>query len=519
MLLIGLPLQLVGLTIVASISELHAQGRLASLQRLLRDSATLAVIPALIALLALLVFGDRISALIFGPYYAAAGTPLRLLCLGQIAFVCAGSAELTLIMTGRQRIALFVNLGTTLALAVGGTLSCPLLRHHRARCGERGGHCTSGWTLFFLCETIARHLDRRRFNARRVRLEASIRRDVCRNSRRGIGAMTTVVHLPEGVTASARALPASVARHLASLLVVAYCGLVPVIIVPIGGESFSLCEPLLLLSAITLFFVRPLAPPRIHHIAMALYLAATLISLWQIHDSELLAGSAKRWVRLVAIAVPLYLPLGLAVSRRQAQRANKAFLWGGLLAIAIGLVLFWLQIPIREESQKLWLGNGHAAILRASGLVADTAAFGHLVAVWAIVALGYLWIENVPRRLGWSFVVGALVLYAVVVSSSRGALIDIVAGLFTLCILKKPGRRIQKNHAVLGLLVAMAAAVGFAGLMFASNLQGPPGEIQGSLSRFLGGNSPSINTFSSGRLENWSSYLSECGLSTLRHGL
>jgi O-antigen/teichoic acid export membrane protein len=123
MLLIGMPLQLVGLTIVASISELHAQGRLTSLQRLLRDSATLAVIPALIALLALLVFGDRISALVFGSYYAAAGTPLRWLCLGQIAFVCAGSAELTLIMTGRQRIALFVNLGTTLALAVGGTLA------------------------------------------------------------------------------------------------------------------------------------------------------------------------------------------------------------------------------------------------------------------------------------------------------------------------------------------------------------------------------------------------------------
>jgi len=322
--------------------------------------------------------------------------------------------------------------------------------------------------------------------------------------------MTTVVHLPEGITASPCGLSKSFGRHLASLLVVAYSGLVPVIIVPVGGESFSLCEPLLVLLAVTLFIVRPLSPPRIHHIAMALYLTATLISLWQIHDSELLAGSAKRWVRLVAIAAPLYLPLGLAVSGRQAQRAVKAFLWGGLLAIAIGLVLFWLQIPIREESQKLWLGNDHAAILRASGLVADTAAFGHLVAVWAIVSLGYLWIENVPRRLGWSLVVGALVLYAVVVSSSRGALIDILGALFTLCILKKPGRRIQKKHAVLGLLVGLAAAVGFAGLVFASNLQAPTGEIQGSLSRFLGGNSPSINTFSSGRLENWSSYLSEC---------
>jgi O-antigen/teichoic acid export membrane protein len=123
MLLIGLPLQLVSLTIVASICELHAQGRLAALQRMLRNTATLAVIPSLIGLLTLIVFADRIAGLIFGTYYAAAATPLRLLCLGQIAFVCAGSAELTLIMTGRQRIALFVNLGTTLTLAVGGTLA------------------------------------------------------------------------------------------------------------------------------------------------------------------------------------------------------------------------------------------------------------------------------------------------------------------------------------------------------------------------------------------------------------
>jgi O-antigen ligase len=320
--------------------------------------------------------------------------------------------------------------------------------------------------------------------------------------------MTTAVHFPDALTASTRAPSATIARRLASLLVVAYGALVPVIIVPVGGESFSLCEPLLLLTAVALFFARPLAPPRVQHIAMALYLTATLISLWQIGDSELLVGSAKRWVRLVAIAAPLYLPLGLDVSRRQAQRAIKAFLWGGLLAIAIGLVLYWFQIPIREESQKLWLGNGHAAILRASGLVADTAAFGHLVAVWAIVSLGSLWNENNPRRLRWSFVAGALVLYVVVVSSSRGALIDILGGLFTLCVLNRPRLRVRRSRAALGLLIGLAAAVGC--LLIAANAQTPSGELQGSLSRFFGGNSGSVNNFSSGRLESWSSYLSEC---------
>jgi O-antigen ligase len=322
--------------------------------------------------------------------------------------------------------------------------------------------------------------------------------------------MTSAIHFSDAVAASTRALPASIGRRLAALLVVAYSALVPVVVVPVGNETFSLCEPLLLLTAVALFFVRPMAPPRVHHIAMALYLTATLISLWQIGDGELLAGSGKRWVRLVAIAAPLYLPLGLEVSRQTVQRAIRAFLWGGLAAITIGLVLYWFQIQIRQESQKLWLGNGHSPILRASGLVADTAAFGHLVAVWAIVSLGSLWIGNHPHRFRWSLVAAALVLYTVVVSSSRGALVDILAGLAALGLLSRPRWRCRLDFVVLGLLVGSVALVGLGGFLLASGVQGPSGELQGSLSRFLGGNSGSVNNFSSGRLETWSSYLSDC---------
>jgi O-antigen ligase len=107
-------------------------------------------------------------------------------------------------------------------------------------------------------------------------------------------------------------------------------------------------------------------------------------------------------------------------------------------------------------------------------------------------------------------VAAAFVFYAVVASSSRGAFIDIAGGLVTLCVLSKRRWRMRPNRAVAGLLFGLVAAIGFGCLLLASNNEAPSGEIQGSLSRFLGGNSGSVNNFSSGRLESWSSYLSEC---------
>ncbi|WP_238397728.1 lipopolysaccharide biosynthesis protein [Anatilimnocola aggregata] len=123
MLMIGMPMQLVNLTVIASIAELRAQGKNVELQRLLRGAATLAAIPAIGALVALVTFPGQIAALIFGPFYATAAPILVLLSLGQIAFVSAGSAELTLMMTGQQRSALAVNCFTSLALALAGILA------------------------------------------------------------------------------------------------------------------------------------------------------------------------------------------------------------------------------------------------------------------------------------------------------------------------------------------------------------------------------------------------------------
>ena len=116
MLLIGIPMQLVNLTVIASIAELRAHNKLVELQRILRSAATLAAIPALLISIPILAFPAEILALLFGDFYSNGAHVLRILCVGQIVFVCVGAAELTLMMAGQQMKALWVNICTSLAL-------------------------------------------------------------------------------------------------------------------------------------------------------------------------------------------------------------------------------------------------------------------------------------------------------------------------------------------------------------------------------------------------------------------
>ncbi|QDS91253.1 Polysaccharide biosynthesis protein [Rosistilla ulvae] len=122
MLLIGMPMQLVNLTVIASIAELRAQGRLQDLQRILRSAATFAAGAAILVCIPIMMFPGDIAAFIFGPYYAGGAMVLRILCLGQVVFVCVGAAELTLMMSGQHMKALWINLFTSVALFASGVL-------------------------------------------------------------------------------------------------------------------------------------------------------------------------------------------------------------------------------------------------------------------------------------------------------------------------------------------------------------------------------------------------------------
>jgi O-antigen/teichoic acid export membrane protein len=85
------------------IAELHAQRKMRQLERALRAGATLAGLPAFGVLLIFLVFGPAILGAIFGPQYREGAVILSILSLGRLYAIWAGSAGVTLMMTGNQK--------------------------------------------------------------------------------------------------------------------------------------------------------------------------------------------------------------------------------------------------------------------------------------------------------------------------------------------------------------------------------------------------------------------------------
>lgn len=122
MLLSAMPVQMAMLSIVATIPRLHAQKRLKDLERVVRGAATLAAIPSIAALALLVCFPHFILHFVFGEDYAAAAPVILLMAIGQVALVLSGNPIHTLVLTGRQRLALVANLISTIVLIAGGIL-------------------------------------------------------------------------------------------------------------------------------------------------------------------------------------------------------------------------------------------------------------------------------------------------------------------------------------------------------------------------------------------------------------
>lgn len=101
--LANMPLLIVNTVVAPTIAALHAGGRTAQLQRVLRASAALAFAPTLLAGAAFVLAGGPALELVFGPYYRGAAPILSVLALAQLVNAFAGSCGLTLMMTGHQR--------------------------------------------------------------------------------------------------------------------------------------------------------------------------------------------------------------------------------------------------------------------------------------------------------------------------------------------------------------------------------------------------------------------------------
>lgn len=100
--LVAMPLVIINTVLSPLITELYAQTNKYQLEQVLRTTATITGIPAVIVLTTFILFGNPILGIIYGNYYREGAIILTLLSLAQLVNVWAGSCGQTLIMTGHQ---------------------------------------------------------------------------------------------------------------------------------------------------------------------------------------------------------------------------------------------------------------------------------------------------------------------------------------------------------------------------------------------------------------------------------
>lgn len=139
-LLLTLPLTVLNAALLPVISAQHALARHAELQSLLRDTASLAALPALAAVVLFAVAGHTVLGVLFGPAYRGALPLLLLLSLGQLVNILCGCAGYTLMMTGLQRDMMWITVIWGLVM-----IMCGLIAVHQL--GAFGLACISALCL------------------------------------------------------------------------------------------------------------------------------------------------------------------------------------------------------------------------------------------------------------------------------------------------------------------------------------------------------------------------------------
>lgn len=116
---VSLPLFVLNRTLSSTMAEFHARGRLRELEVLLRGTTTVVATVTGAVVLGLLLFGDRVLALLFGEFYVAATPVLVLLVLAQLVLTATGPCGTMLMMAGHERLKLAVSVGSGAYLILG----------------------------------------------------------------------------------------------------------------------------------------------------------------------------------------------------------------------------------------------------------------------------------------------------------------------------------------------------------------------------------------------------------------
>lgn len=96
------PILIVNAVVSPLIPENYVSGNTGELERILRATATLAGIPAFLAIFGFILLGGPILGVVFGDFYREGAFILAALSVGQLASVWCGSCGAVLLLTGNQ---------------------------------------------------------------------------------------------------------------------------------------------------------------------------------------------------------------------------------------------------------------------------------------------------------------------------------------------------------------------------------------------------------------------------------
>jgi O-antigen/teichoic acid export membrane protein len=122
---VATPLAIANAVLPPVIAEYFAQGRKDELEQLLRTAATWTTVPAFVVAALFAATGPEVLETVFGPHYRSGAPVLLLLSIGYLIHVSTGSCGYALIMTGHQRVLMWISVCCGLLIPVGGAVVVP----------------------------------------------------------------------------------------------------------------------------------------------------------------------------------------------------------------------------------------------------------------------------------------------------------------------------------------------------------------------------------------------------------
>ncbi len=234
---------------------------------------------------------------------------------------------------------------------------------------------------------------------------------------------------------------------------------------------------------------------------------AMISTVQNVAEPKFIASLLKA-IRLAGVFVPALLICQATLSEAEVRSYTRAFTWGGLISVAVGIAGFLLGWEWTRAIQTYDYGEGRLTG-RAGGVFQDSGAYGHMVATWIAFYFAMAW----PRVQRWRWASAAAVLgvgaVAIYVSMSRAAVFDVLvmAAVQALALLRR-GVRIRYAAASLALVLLVA---GF--FQFSGSLDGTGSWENRALKVFvdrfatiaqgLTADTDQINAFTGNRLRSW----------------